>query len=83
MCIVVWDKLLINVRSFLNFPNPLFNIGELSRQSSALVSTEPMPTARQVEGLVLGGAQASPGFPTRGCSDLSAERKLQPLAVAV
>ena len=55
----------------------------LSRQSSALVSTEPVPTARQVEGLVLGGAQASPGFPTRGCSDLSAERKLQPLAVAV
>ena len=55
----------------------------LSRQSSALVSTEPMPTARQVEGLVLGDAQASPGFPTRGCSDLSAERKLQPLAVAV
>ena len=54
-----------------------------SRQPSALVSTEPMPTARQVEGLVLGGAQASPGIPTRGCSDLSAERKLQPLAVAV
>ena len=54
-----------------------------SRQPSALVSTEPMPTARLVEGLVRGGAQASPGIPTRGCSDLSAERKLQPLAVAV
>ena len=34
----------------------------LCRQSSALVSTEPMPTARQVEGLVLGDAQvATPG----------------------
>ena len=37
----------------------------LYRQPSALNSTESMPTAHKFEGVVLGGAQASPGIPTR------------------
>jgi hypothetical protein len=58
--------------------------GVVSGESSALDSTEPKLTSRQVEGVVLVGAQASPGIPTRGCSDLpvGAERKLQPAAAS-
>ena len=55
----------------------------LYRQPSALNSTESMPTAHKFEGVVLGGAQASPGDPHKSCADLSAECKLQPRAVAV
>ena len=54
----------------------------LSRQPSALNSTESMPTAFKSRVVILGGGQASPGFPP-SCADLSAECKLQPRAVAV
>ena len=55
----------------------------LNRQPSALNSTESMPTAHKFEGWgFLAATQASPGLPP-SCADLSAERKLQPRAVAV